>query len=85
MCDGDFFERLIQYIKLSAEIMQKKLVVLVNIRSYISDKQLEQLIETAAYNYIPILLIENCQKDFSKQLLRYIIDVDGCEIFYDDL
>lgn len=82
--NGDFFERLIQYIKLSAQIMQKRLVVLVNIRSYITDLQLEQLIETAAYSEILLLLIENCQRDFSNQLFRYIIDVDGCEIFLDD-
>lgn len=64
-----------------AELLRKKVVVFVNIRSYINDEQLEQLIKTAKYNEIAVLLIENHQKGFSKETIRYIIDRDGCEIF----
>lgn len=79
---GDnFFESLNQYIKVQAELMQKKLIVLVNIQSFLSDEQIQQLIETATYNELTLLLIENYQNNFSTGISRYIIDKDGCEIF----
>lgn len=76
----DFFENLIQYIKVMADLMQKRLVIFVNIRSYLNDIQIEQLSEIAVYNEIALLFIENVQRDFSKQRRYYIIDGDGCEI-----
>ena len=56
-------------------------MVFVNIRSYFDDIQLEQLLKEAAYQEIQILLIENQQKACLKDVFRYIIDNDKCEIF----
>ncbi len=78
---ADFFETLIQYIKVMADLMKKKLIIFVNIRSYLNDIQIEQVSEIAVYNEIAILFIENIQRDFSKQRRYYIIDKDGCEIY----
>lgn len=78
---ADFFETLIQYIKVMADLMKKKLIIFVNIRSYLNDIQIEQVSEIAVYNEIAILFIENIQRDFSKQRKYYIIDKDGCEIY----
>ena len=64
---ADFFETLIQYIKVMADLMKKKLIIFVNIRSYLNDIQIEQVSEIAVYNEIAILFIENIQRDFSKQ------------------
>lgn len=77
----DFFEDLNQYIKIMAELMQKKVMVLINISSYLLDEQLEELLKNAAYNEIIILLIENHQRNSSlKGKKCIIIDKDGCEI-----
>lgn len=76
-----FFENLNQYIKVVAELMRKKVIVLVNVRTYISDIQMKQLLKTAVYNEIALLLIENSQRDFSNGMYRCIIDSDNCEIF----
>lgn len=76
----NFFETLIQYVKVMADLMQKRLIIFVNIRSYLNDIQIEQLSEIAVYNEIALLFIENVQRDFSKQRRYYIIDEDGCEI-----
>ena len=76
----DYFERFIQYIKLQAEVLKKKLIILVNIRSYLSHKQLEQLFQYTKYNEIPILMIESIQRDFTNETNKFIIDIDKCEI-----
>lgn len=76
----DLCERLGLYMKTVAELLDKKLIVLVNIRSYLEDEQIEQLLEMAAYNEITLLLLENRQICFSERVKRYIIDKDGCEI-----
>ena len=77
----DFFEKLNQYIKILAELMKKKVIVFVNISSYFSKEQLEELIKNAAYNEVNLLFIENQQKGYSLKDTKYtIIDKDECEI-----
>ena len=76
----NYFERLIQYMKLQTELLKKKLIILVNIRSFLSNEKLEQLFEYVKYNEINILLIESLQRDFTNDTNRYIIDIDKCEI-----
>ena len=77
----DFILNLNQYIKLMAELMRKKVVVLINIGSYVTYEQLEQVIKNAAYNEIALLMIENVQKKLPEKVYQYIIDKDSCEIF----
>lgn len=79
---GDtFLEKLIQYIKIMAGLLEKKLIIFINLCSYLNKSQLSQVLETAEYNEIALLLIENHQKDFPDSLSCYIIDKDGCEIY----
>ncbi len=77
----NLLENISQYIKIMAELMKKKLIVFVNLGSYLRKEELEQLIELAMYNEIALLFIENIEKDFPKEVSRYIIDNDRCEIF----
>ncbi|MCI9238595.1 type II-A CRISPR-associated protein Csn2 [Lachnospiraceae bacterium 50-23] len=77
----DFIGNLNQYIKIMAELMHKKVIVLVNIGSYVSHEQLRQIMQNAAYNEIALLLIENVQRRLSDEVNQYIIDKDKCEIF----
>ena len=76
----DLCEKLSLYIKTVAELLNKKVVILVNAGSYLEREQIEQLTDMAAYNEIALLLLENQQRGFSSKLLQYIIDIDGCEI-----
>lgn len=78
---NDFFENLNQYVKILAELMRKKLIVFVNVGSYLSEVQIEQLLETASYHEIAVLFMESRQKSFSNKVRQYIIDSDYCEIF----
>ena len=77
----DYFENLIRYIKIIVQVLGIKVVVFVNIRSYLSDEQMDQLLKEAFYQEIQILLIENQERSCLKDTFRYIIDKDQCEIF----
>lgn len=75
-----FSEKIIQYMKIMSELMGKKLLVFVNIRSDLEKDQIQELMKNAVYNEIALLFIENIQRDFLKDKKYYIIDKDGCEI-----
>ena len=80
-CYADnFLQTLDEYIKLLAELLRKKLIVLVNIGSYIQAEEMEQLARTAMHNEVYLLFVENQQRNFSTVFRRYIIDRDNCEI-----
>lgn len=59
----------------------KELVILVNIRSYLNETQINKLSQMACYYEISLLFIENIQRDFSNQREYYIIDKDGCDVY----
>ncbi len=77
----NFSEKLAQYMKIMAEVMGKRVLVFVNIRSYLENEQIQELMKNAVYNEISLLFIENIQRDFSEMENYYIIDKDGCEIY----
>lgn len=77
----DFCERLVQYMKVMTELLGKKLMIFVNIRSYINEEQLKGVMETAVHNELALLFIENIQRDFSSDRRYYIIDKDKCEVY----
>lgn len=72
------FERIAIYIKIMAELLKKKLVILVNSRSYLTSDQIDQIAELCMYSEVGLLLIENVQRDFSKKRNHCIIDCDEC-------
>ena len=79
--EADFCERLVQYMKVMAELLGKKLIIFVNLRSYINEEQLRGVIETGIHNELSLLFIENIQRDFSRDRRYYIIDKDRCEVY----
>ena len=80
MYSNDFFENLTEYIKIVSNLLDKRLFILINIRSYIDDEQLKQLLKEAAYIEVNLLLIENQKRSCLFGLAEYIIDCDSCEI-----
>lgn len=72
------FERIAVYIKIMAELLKKKLVILVNSRSYLTSDQIDQIAELCMYSEVGLLLIENVQRDFSKKRNYCIINCDEC-------
>jgi len=78
----DFFEKLLDYMRLEKEILKVKLFVLVNIKGFLSVDQLYFLYQQSCYEKIQLLMIENHLNDKKRiggeNLI--IIDDDGCVI-----
>ena len=79
--EDSFFERIVRYIKIAADVLKTKLFVFVNIRSFLSDIQMMELVKEISYQNIKVLFIENQERDCLEGGFRYIIDKDGCEIY----
>ena len=57
--EDDFFERIIRYVKIAVEVLSTKVFVFVNIRSYLTDEQIQELIKEIRYQEVKILFMEN--------------------------
>ena len=80
-CADNLIENLCQYIEIMASLLKKKIIIMVNIRSYVNDDQLKILIENIRYKEIALLFIENVERELPDSICRYIIDRDHCEIY----
>lgn len=74
------FEKLLTYIQLEKMLCGTKIIVFVNIKAYLNEKQLEELYQTAFYNKIYLLLLETTQKEMILSEKYIIIDKDKCVI-----
>lgn len=81
MDPDDFVGNIFKYMQLVIELLKRKLVVIVNLRSYIDDIQYNEFIGMCRYKKINVLLIENSKKNSVAGVKQYIIDKDRCEIF----
>ena len=79
--EDDFFERIIRYVKIAVEVLSTKVFVFVNIRSYLTDEQIQELIKEIRYQEAKILFMESQERACLEGGMRYIIDRDGCEIY----
>lgn len=75
-------EKIVHYIKVARLLLKKQVFVFVNVRSYLTVRQVEQLIKEAAYQEVQILLIENVMRDCVNSERRCIIDSDKCEYYH---
>ena len=64
----------------SISILHIRVLVFVNLRSYLTDEQIQELMEEALRQQIYVVLVENSQKNCIEGEKRYIIDKDMCEI-----
>ena len=78
--EENYFERIIRYIKIVVSILNIRVLVFVNLRSYLTDEQIQELMKEALRQQIYIVLVENFQKNCIEGGKRYIIDKDMCEI-----
>ena len=73
-------EKIIDYMELVSEYDQKKLFILVNLRSYISDAETQIFMETVIQREYHVVMIDNHGYTILKGEERYLIDSDCCEI-----
>lgn len=75
-------EQLYEYIRLHQQILGIKVFVFVNLRTYLTDEELEDLLRYLEYYKASILLIESQDRgEKFKGEKKYIIDKDLCEIY----
>lgn len=73
-------EKLLVYMELARDFLNKKLFILVNIRGFISLQNLQQLVDTALLREHEIILVDQVEYPRLKQEKRLLIDEDLCEI-----
>lgn len=78
---NSIIKRLTEYIKITSELLDKKLFIIVNLDSFLSQKDLDELGSFLCYNEIKLLALQNTiiRQVKSCENLR-IIDKDLCEI-----
>lgn len=78
---ASILDRLIEYIKASSELLNKKLFIIVNLDSFLTDEELLELTNFLCYNEIKLLALQNkiTREVKACEHLR-IIDQDLCEI-----
>ncbi len=78
--EDDYVEFLTDYMEVMVELAGTKLFVFVNLRSYLSEKELSRLVGNILNHQFDVLLIENQDYGKCEGVQRIIIDKDGCEI-----
>lgn len=73
-------EKVIDYMELVTEFEQKKLFILYNFRSIISDREAEFFLETTLHHGYNLIMIESCEHKRLPNEQRYIVDAALCEI-----
>lgn len=73
-------EKLAAYMELTDEFMGDRLYILVNLKSYLSNKALNLLLNDASSHNRKVLLIDNHGEIINKANKHLIIDEDLCEI-----
>ncbi len=71
-------EQLLDYFELVHEYDAKKLFVLVNLRSYMTDDDMNMFLEDVIARQIQILLLESGERNLLNFEKRYIVDKDLC-------
>lgn len=73
-------EELLDYFELVQEYEGRKLFVLVNLRSYMSDEDMEEFMENILARGIQLLMLEGAERKPLQSEKRYIVDADLCLI-----
>ena len=76
----NILEKLCDYIEIMNEFCQTELFVFVNLKSFLSSKELEEFYKFIKYKKVKILIIENILREKLENEIVKIIDNDLCDI-----
>ncbi len=71
-------ETLVEYTKVLSRLLRKKLLILVNISSFMDCVAVKELANMCAYQKLNLLMIESQEKNNQFPVKTYIIDNDKC-------
>lgn len=78
--DKDFVEKLLLYIDALIEFCDIKIIVLMNVKSYLNREEFFELFKHARYMQVPLFCIESHETYKLEEEKIIIIDCDLCEI-----
>ena len=73
-------EKLLDYMNLVQSYDKEKLFIYVNLRSYLTDTEMEEFSEDVAVREMRVLLLESLERSAIKGVRQYIVDDDLCVI-----
>ncbi len=79
MEDKTPLEKIFSYMELVRELDRDRLFIMVNMRTYFSDCDIESFIETVTLHDFKLLMLESSSFPPLKRVKRYTIDDDLCE------
>lgn len=77
--DKSSIEKVFSYMELVRELDRDKLFIMVNMRSYFSDEELEKFTESVCLHDFKVLLLESHEAPKLNHTKRFVIDNDLCE------
>ena len=72
-------EKIFAYMELVRELDRDRLFIMVHMRSYFSDEDMERFVESVCLHDFKVLLLESNAYSRLKNTKRYIVDEDLCE------
>jgi CRISPR-associated protein Csn2 len=72
-------EKIFAYMELVRELDRDRLFIMVNMRTYFSDEEMESFVESVCLHGFNVFLIENAAQIKLKNTKRYTVDTDLCE------
>lgn len=72
-------EKIFSYMELVRELDRDRLFIMINMRSYFTDTDMEEFIKSVCLHNFKMLLLSNVSEAKLKNTKRYIIDSDLCE------
>lgn len=77
--EKDTLEKVFSYMELVRELDKDRLFVMVNMRTYFSDEEMERFVESVCLHDFKVLLLESVSLARLNNTKRYTIDSDLCE------
>ena len=77
--DKDTLEKIFAYMELVRELDHERLFIMINMRTYFSDEEMERFVESVCLHDFKVLLLESSSLSKLKNAKRYTVDADLCE------
>ena len=77
--DKGTLEKTFAYMELVRELDRDRLFIMINMRTYFSDEEMERFAESVCLHDFKVLLLESSSLSKLKHAKRYTVDVDLCE------
>ena len=77
--DKSALEKIFAYMEIIRELDRDRLFVMVNMRTYFSDEEMERFAESVCLHDFKVLLLESSSLSNLRNTKRYTVDADLCE------